>query len=324
MRLAIVICAAGLVLAAAPQAAAADGGPMPAVQGWPLSAPGSPSTRYVALGVRHGTLVERLDRHGYVQLWRIIPGHYGVAAAASDGSTTGLSADRRTLVLPQYTTNYPPKMTRFVVLDPHRLRVIRHFTLPGFFTVDAISPAGDWLYLIHYLSATNTLRYEVRAYDMPHDRLLAKPVIDPREPDEKMVGIATTRLYSPGGRWAYTLYQRPNGAPFVHALDTANRTAACIDLPNAGTGAQMQFSLGPGGRTLRYGVGGKLLALIDTQTFKVTRPAAHRPAAARPSPPPKDPGGGVPAWLTAVVALAAVAGLAGIAGVRRRRATYAG
>jgi hypothetical protein len=323
MRLAIVICATGLVLAAAPQAAAADGGPMPAVQGWPVSAPGS-STRYTALGVRHGTLVERLDRHGFVQLWRIIPGRWGVAAAASDGSTTGLSADRRTLVLPQYTTNYPPKVSRFVVLDPHRLRVVRHFSLPGFFTVDAISPAGDWLYLIHYLSATNTLRYEVRAYDMPHDRLLAKPVIDPREPDEKMVGIATSRLYSAGGRWAYTLYLRPSGVPFVHALDTANQTAFCIDLPNAAQG-QPQLALGPGGRTLRYAVDDQLQALVDTQTFKVTRPAAHRPAAARPHPPKHTGGGGgVPAWLTAAVALAAVAGLAGIAGVRRRRATYAG
>jgi hypothetical protein len=51
----------------------------------------------------------------------------------------------------------------------------------------------------------------------------------------------------------------------------------------------------------------------------VSRPASRRPAA------PKDSGGGgVPAWLTALVALAAVAGLAGIAGVRRRRTTYAG
>jgi hypothetical protein len=323
MRLAIVICATGLVLAAAPQAAAADGGPMPAVQGWPVSAPGS-SARYTALGVRHDTLVERTDRRGYVQLSRIIRGSYGVAAAASDGSTTGLSADRRTLVLPQYTTNYPPTRTRLAVLDAHRLVVRRYVTLSGFYTVDAISPAGDWLYLIHYLSTRNLLRYEVRAYDLAHDRLLPTPVVDKREPGEKMAGTAMTRLYSPGGRWAYTLYLRPSGAPFVHALDTANQTAFCTDLPKPPDG-QVDLTLGPGGRTLRFVGDGQVRALIDTQSFTVTRPASRRPAPARPHPP-KDTGGGggLPAWLTALVALAAVAGLAGIAGVRRRRATYAG
>jgi MYXO-CTERM domain-containing protein len=321
MRLRAIVISAGLLFAGAPQAAAADGGPMPAVQGWPVSAPGSSSPRYVALGLRHRTLVERIDRHGFVQLYRIIRGSYGVAAAATDGSTTGWSADRHTLVLPQYTTIYPPKSTRFVVLDPHRLRVLRRFTLEGFYTVDAISPAGDWLYLIHYMSPRNLLRYEVRAYDLVHRRLLAKPVVDPREPDEKMVGIAQTRRYSAGGRWAYTLYQRPSGAPFVHALDTANQTAFCIDLPDAGTGTQLQFSLGPGGRTLRYGVGGRVLALIDTRTFEVSRPAAPRPHPRRVSAPPEDTGGGPPVWPAAVLAVAL---LAGVAGVRRRRATYAG
>jgi hypothetical protein len=276
----------------------------------------------VALGTLHGTLVERFDRHGYVWLWRVIRGKYAVAGAASDGSTTGLSADGDTLVLPQYTTNYAPKSTGFVVLNPRTLRVIRRFRLPGFFTVDAISPAGDWLYLIHYTSANNLLRYEVRAYDMTHHRLLAAPVVDKREPDEKMAGIATRRLYSAGGRWAYTLYERPSGAPFVHALDTADRTAFCIDLPRTGDGGQPQLALDPGGGTLRYAVGDKLLASIDTQTFTVTRPAAHRPAPARPRPP-KDTGGAPPIWPGAVIG-AALLLAAGAAGVRRRRATYAG
>jgi hypothetical protein len=128
---------------------------------------------------------------------------------------------------------------------------------------------------------------------------------------------------SPDGRWAYTLYQRPSGAPFVHALDTAHRTAACIDLPKSPDG-QVSLTLGPGGRTLRYGDDGKPEALIDTQTYKVTSPAAPSARPHRPRVPKDSGGGGVPAWLTAAVALAAVAGLAGIAGVRRRRATYAG
>ena len=33
------------------------------------------------------------------------------------------------------------------------------------------------------------------------------------------------------GRWVYTLYQKPSGEPFVHALDTVAPLAYCIDLP---------------------------------------------------------------------------------------------
>jgi hypothetical protein len=314
--LAMVVVSVGLALAAAPDAAAA-GGPVSAVQGWGVSAPGSP-TRYLALGVGRDTLLERLDPPGNVTQWRTIRGAYGVAGAASDGSTTGLSADGGLLVLPRLTNNYPPTRTSLAVVDPRHLRVVRHITLPGFYTVDAISPAGDWLYLIHYTSARNLLRYEVRAYDLVHDRLLDKPVIDPREPDEKMAGTAMTRVYSPGGRWAYTLYQRQSGAAFVHALDTASRTARCIDLPDAGNG-QMNLTLDPRGTTLRYTLGGQIEALVDTRTFTVTRPGT-RPAAA-PRKPPKDSGGGTPVWPAALVAVALVAALAGL---RRRRAAYAG
>jgi hypothetical protein len=35
---------------------------------------------------------------------------------------------------------------------------------------------------------------------------------------------------SSDGRWAYTLYDGAGKTPFVHALDTSNRTARCIDL----------------------------------------------------------------------------------------------
>jgi hypothetical protein len=316
-RLAIVTCAAGLVLAAAAPRAAADGGPAPALLGQPVGAPGS-SARYLTLPVRHGTLLERIDRRGAAQDWWTIRGRYGVAGAGSDGSTTGLSADGHTLVLPPYTTNYPPRRTRLAVIDPRDPRVVRQITLPGFFTVDAISPAGDWLYLIHYTSSRNLLRYEVRAYDMAHRRLLAKPIVDPREPDEKMVGIAQTRVTSPGGRWDYTLYTRPSGAPFVHALDTADRTARCIDLPTPHLDGPLDLSLGPGGGPLRFVSAGRVEALIDTRTFTLTRPAS-RPAARRV--PPGHTGGGTPVWPAAAIAAGLVAGLAGL---RRRRTAYAG
>ena len=75
------------------------------------------------------------------------------------------------------------------------------------------------------------------------------------------------------GAWAYTLYAKPNGTGFVHALDTAGRRAFCIDLPWRTTAqrvAAVRLSLANGGRTLELEkpVGNRLV--VDTTTFKVT------------------------------------------------------
>ena len=41
---------------------------------------------------------------------------------------------------------------------------------------------------------------------------------------------ALTRVVSPDGTWALTLYDGDGKAPFVHALNTADGTAFCVDL----------------------------------------------------------------------------------------------
>ena len=72
---------------------------------------------------------------------------------------------------------------------------------------------------MHYLSPDpHALHYEIRAYDLAAGRMLPQPIVDPREPDEKMQGLAITRAVEPGRRWAYTLYT--GAESFVHALDT--------------------------------------------------------------------------------------------------------
>jgi hypothetical protein len=315
-----VCCGLGLL---APAAAAADGGPVPPQQGGAgASTPGLDS-RYYAVGVGNRTLVERVD-HGVLSRWRVLPASLGVPGIAYDGSTTGLSADGRTLVLAHTVRTYPPTRTPLVVLDARRLRVRERITLPGWYTVDGISPDGRWLYLIHYTSRRDATRYEVRAYDLPGRRMIAKPVVDPREPDEAMRGISVTRAVSPDGRWDYTLYFRPSGEPFIHALDTAGRTARCIDLPGVSTndiaGARLQ--LGDGGATLHVVEQGATVALVDTRTWKARRPAAV------PSPPRRAPaavaahanaGGGASPWPFVAAGLAALVAIAGGVAVRRRR-----
>src|SRR5919197_5999117 len=314
----VTICGLGLMLLPA-TGAAADGGPVPPVQGGTgTTAPGSEFT-FIALGTGNGnTIVQRVRRNGgVVERYRRIPGSFGVPGVAFDGSTTGLSADGKTLVLAEYTRIYPPTRTRLVVLDPVRLRERARIAMRGAYVVDVISPDGRWLYFTHYKSPTNSVDYEVRAYDLQSRHMVEKPIVDPREPDEKMQGLPVTRLMSPDGRWAYTLYSRGDEEPFIHALDTQNRTAACIDLPLTSYGNdifKLRLRLLPGG-TLRVEDSGTPVALVNTRTFAVSHPAR-----AEASKQAKPPGGvsGFPWELMAIPAAAALAGL-GVLARRRRR-----
>jgi hypothetical protein len=241
-----------------------------------------------------------------------------------NGSLTGLSADGHTLVLAELPGNGPIRTTRLLVLDTPRLAVRARLALPGWSTVDAISPHGRWLYLIHYRSS-NLNDYEVRAYDLSTHRLLAKPVVDPRDRDEKMAGVAITRVMSFGGRWAYTLYIRPSGVPFVHALDTVGRRAVCIDLPslsNMDLGSA-HLRLTPDGGTLQIDDnGGVTEALIDTRTFAVGAAAgggaAPAPTRQVPQPHRATHGGGGAPWELIALAIAALAVLAAAAARHRR------
>jgi hypothetical protein len=299
-------CVAAL---AAPAAAEAAGGPVPPVQsGAGVSAPGG-NLNYVAVRVGHDTLLQRIRRaDGFVERSRRIVGSFGIPGAAYDGTATGLSANERTLVLA--AMGRPSARTRLLVLDARPLRPRSQVVLPGYFTVDAISPSGRWLYLIHYRSVGNN-DYEVRAYDLERGRLMTEPIVDPREPDEKMQGFPITRTASPDGRWAYTLYANPDGAPFIHALDTEGRTAACIDLDDVTLEDASDARLVLAGGTLRVDGTAGPLALVDNHTFAVRRPSAPAPRVSS-----SGDGGGVP-WFVAFAALVPLAGLAIVA--RRRR-----
>jgi hypothetical protein len=300
------------VLGVGAATAHAAGGPVPPVQGGAgVSAPGS-SVAYVAVRAGKDTLLQRVRRgDGVVERSRLIRGSYGVPGAAYDGSNTGLSFDEHTLVLAairEHSTS-----TRLLTLDARSLRPRAQIVLPGQVTVDAVSPDGRWLYLVRYRSVRNN-RYDVLAYDLARDRLLRTPIVDPREPDEKMQGFPITRTVSADGRWAYTLYVDPEGEPFIHALDTERRTAACIDLDDLTIEDASDARLALAGGTLRVEGTAGPLALVDTRTFAVSDPPA-RVAPVRRVASSGDDGGGVP-WF---VALAALVPLAGVAVVARRR-----
>jgi dipeptidyl aminopeptidase/acylaminoacyl peptidase len=262
---------------------------------------------YVAVSAGRDTVVERVTRDGgRVERTRVLSGHFGIPGAAYDGSTTGLSADGRTLVLAELPSRLTT--TRLLVLDTRNLRVRKHIALPGFLSVDAISPDGRTLYVLRYPKAQpGGLTYDVMALDLRTGRLRGDPITDPREPDEKMGGIPLTRTMSPDGRWAYTLYSGDHN--FIHALDTQEGTARCIDLPGGDLSAERLSLSGP---TLLVGDA----ATIDLRTFALAKAPASPAATPRatPTPAPAKEGGGTP-WVPVALGLAALGGV----GVLTRR-----
>jgi len=260
-----------------PAPAAADGLPGTGVVPSPVSAPGGDVEYLTERAKRDTVLRERRLDGGRALRSLDLTGRYSVPAVAYDGSPSGLSGDGRTLVLINPRRSWPRKRTTFAVVDATRMELRRHIRLRGDFSFDAISPDGRVIYLVQYLSPNDQTAYAVRAYDMRAQRLFPDPVVDPSEPDEDMSGVPLSRVSDAEGRWAYTLY---SGAkhPFVHALDTERRTAACIDLELKNLrGVALEIH---GGRLDVVGDSG-LLARIDTATHRVIPVPEHRPARAK-------------------------------------------
>jgi hypothetical protein len=260
------------VLALIPATAAADGLPAVGIDATPLSAPGG-QVKHTTERAGRGTRLIESARYGGPLRERRLAGSFAIPAVAYDGSPGGISADGRSLVLISPRTRYPRKRTTFAVVDAGRLTIRRRISLRGDFSFDAISPDGRTMYLIQY-SPRDVADYSVRAYDLRARRLHPDPVVDPSESGEPMTGIPVTRATSADGRWAYTLYSsQPH--PFVHALDTARRTAVCIDLDGL-RGDMWGATLQLHGPTLDVvGRRGTVLARIDTGNHRVLgRPAA--------------------------------------------------
>ncbi len=309
-RVLIGVCAMGL---AAPSTAMAAGGPVQPVQGGAgISSPADPSVAYVTIASGRSTLVERL-RENRVDRHRLLPRSFGVPGAAWDGTTTGLSADGSTLVLA--SVPFRTDRTTLLPLRARNLRPQKPITLRGAYVVDAISPDARTLYLVSY--PKGAIDYDVRAYDLVHRRMLPGTIVDPRDPKDKLQGTPMTRITSPDGRWVYTLYIGGETDNFIHALDTVNRTAVCIDLDGVPADALAQAKLTLSTGTLTVGK----LAVVDLRTFKVSRPAAAQPAPVstpkpKATPAPRRDAGGVP-WAPIAAGIAALAALGLI--VRRRR-----
>jgi len=79
------------------------------------------------------------------------------------------------------------------------------------------------------------------------------------------------------GRWAYTLYDGGGATPFVHALDTSDASARCIDLDrlDRATLGRLRLRLTDGGRTVDVVDGSRRVAALDTGTLTVRGPSGR-------------------------------------------------
>jgi hypothetical protein len=316
MKSRLLVLVLGVLGPALVPSALADGLPVEGVDasltGVPGVEPGEP--RYVTLPAEKGTVVAAVDQAtGEVLRSRFVPGRFTVPVVAYDGTASGLSANGTALVLIRPRVAFPRRTTTFAVLGTERLRPRDEFTLQGDFSFDALSPDGRWLYLVQYLSRRDPTRYLVRLYDLERGRLLPEPIIDPREVGDVMRGMPVTRASSPDGRFAYTLYDGAGEHPFVHALDTVEKTARCIDLHGL-MGFEflheLELDVSPDGGTLAivHPNQPRPLFLIDTRTDEVTEPVEPTAPPAEPAPESAaaqaDEPGGLPWPLLAASAVA--------------------
>lgn len=310
-RLSFSLAVVALVLA---PAALADGPPPVVTQGGTgVASHTNAGIHYVAVSDRTGgTLLEAVDaRSGGVSWWGGLKGSWGIPTVGfSDPVGQGLSQNGRTLVLGSTDGPYASP-SKFLVVDPTRMRALRTIVLRGSFSFDALSPDASKLYLIQYRKSGDLTHYVVRAYDLRTSRLLPGRIADKAEHEESMAGLPITRTTSADGRWVYTLYQKPSGEPFVHALDTVGAAAYCIDLPENRDLYSIVLSLRDHDRTLALnGRKGRLWLSVATGSWRISHPKL---AASTPS-------SGVPwAWAGAALGGLVLLAAAGALLVRRRR-----
>jgi hypothetical protein len=279
-RVLIGLCVAIGCWAMGATAASGDGGPGPGVmQGWDGIA--TNDVRYVAIPDSGRTMVEAVNRNGgrVTRFWTL-KGNFGIPVVAFDGTTDGLSRDKRTLVLAgANTTPLLRKASSFVIFDVKRFRPLRTIRVRGDFSFDALSPDAKTLYLIEHVSSRDQTRYRVRAYDLQANRLLNRIVTDKRSWGTDMQGVPYSRATTSDRGWVYTLYGGNSSHPFIHALDARNVAAVCIDLPRSWQRldvANMRLRWQAAGRlTVRHRSGGKALAIVDTRNFRVLSAAGN-------------------------------------------------
>lgn len=224
---------------------------------------------------------------------------WSLPTIGADRLPVGVSADGSTIILVDGGPETAPPASRFAVVEHHLLeapatagdaplRLARIVELAGAWEYDALSPDGRILYVVQHLDAEPDGRYQVRAIDLPAGTMRDAIIADKRNLEEAMAGWPITQLRRDDGL-VLTLY-RGREHPFIHALNTREAWAVCIDLPGGGQDdAEAALDWGvaaaPDGRSA-FAVNGTLgLAVeIDLAELVIRRTAELR-TTGRAAPP---------------------------------------
>ena len=202
-------------------------------------------------------------------------------------SPSGFSPNGKWLVLVSRGGNgsyWGDPASRFAIIDVARGAVAKTVTLSERFTFDAIHNDGSAMYLIEH-PQPGTTTYNVRLYDLRADTLKPDIIFDKAavitwDPTVGyMDGTFHVSVAPKSGDWSYGLYMRPNGKPFVHALNVPGKYAQCI-LDVAGTAAtSSMFSMAlteDGGKLFVIDPVVGNVSVIDGLTQKVFRTATFK------------------------------------------------
>lgn len=205
-----------------------------------------------------------------------LPNSYGAAPS-------GFSLNGKWLVLVARDAG----LSHFAVIDVAHNKVANIVDLSARFTFDAIHNDGYAMYLIEHPNPGAT-SYNVRFYDLAAnvlrpDLIFDKASIAQYDPTVGLMdGTFHVSVTPKGGDWTYGLYMRPNGAPFVHALNVPGHYAQCIvDLAGVWTkSSRFSMTLDDSHHLYIVDAGMGTVSVIDTLAQKVDRRATFAGRAA--------------------------------------------
>ena len=258
----------------------------------PLGVPGDRWGHLVASSTTGGTtVVDEITVQPELPVWRsrTLEGAWRLPTVGLDPLPVGVANDdstvmNSTIVLVEADAPVGASTSRFAVLvngEPARI-----IELAGSLAFDALSPDGSILYVVEHLPGPPDGHYQVRAIDLPSGVMRDAVIADKRNLGTSMAGWPIAQAAHSSGV-VFTLY---HGAmhPFIHALNTHEAWAVCLDLPEIGHGdadAALDWGIAQdaGGRAV-FAVNATLglaaaidpgeLSIRDTTAFDPPRAAA--------------------------------------------------
>ncbi len=256
---------------------------------FPLGAPDPTWANVVTAEPRQTTTqVEDLPAdHGFQPkgLGQSIAGAWRLPTIGLEPVPAGVSADGSTIVLVELDRPQDATVSRFAIVDRSSQAKPRIVELPGAFEFDALSPDGSLLYVVEHLPSPPAGHYQVRTIETATGTMRPEVIADKLDSSEAMAGwpVAQSRR---GDGFVFTLY-RGTEHPFIHALNSVDAWAVCLDLPASGmddADAALDWGMAPsldGQDLLAINATLGLAVQVDPDEFAIRQSVEFEPSAAR-------------------------------------------